>query len=108
MSNAEALLVPSSWAIAVATAGVCSMWLTVATMTQSICSAEIPALSIALRAAATLMTWTVSSGAGPATLPDPRALLDPLVTGVDRRDDLGVGDHARGAIAADPEDRGVL
>ena len=38
MSNAAAWLVPSSWAIAVATAGVWSMWLTVATITQSICS----------------------------------------------------------------------
>ena len=43
MSNAAALSVPSSWAIAVAMAGVCSMWDTVATTTQSTCAASMPA-----------------------------------------------------------------
>ena len=43
MSKAAALSVPSSWAIAVATAGVCSMCETVATTTQSICAASMPA-----------------------------------------------------------------
>ena len=38
MSNAAAWSVPSSWAIAVAMAGVWNMWLTVATITQSICA----------------------------------------------------------------------
>ena len=63
MSNAAAWLVPSSWAMAVATAGVWSMWLTVATITQSICSGATPALSSAPRAASTLIIWMVSSGA---------------------------------------------
>ena len=49
MSNAAAWSVPSSWAIAVATAGVCSRWLTVATTTQSICRASMPACSSACR-----------------------------------------------------------
>ena len=62
MSNAAACWVPSSWATAVATAGVCSRWLTVATMTQSTCSGAIPARSRAERAAATLIICTVSSG----------------------------------------------
>src|SRR6478672_4968110 len=62
MSNAAAWSVPISWAIAVATAGVCSMWLTVATTTQSICRASMPALSRALREASTAISCTVSSG----------------------------------------------
>ena len=37
--------VPSSWAMAVATAGVCSRCETVATMTQSIWAASMPARS---------------------------------------------------------------
>ena len=47
MSKAAAWSVPSSWAIAVAAEGVCSRWLTVATTTQSIWRASIPALSSA-------------------------------------------------------------
>ena len=43
MSKAAARWVPSSCAIAVATAGVCSMCETVATMTQSTCSGSRPA-----------------------------------------------------------------
>ena len=62
MSNAAAWSVPSSWAIAVAMAGVWNMWLTVATITQSICRASTPARSSASREAATDMSWTVSSG----------------------------------------------
>ena len=62
MSNAAAWSVPSSCAIAVATAGVCSMWLTVATTTQSIWRASMPARSSALREAATDIICTVSSG----------------------------------------------
>ena len=62
MSNAAALSVPSSWAIAVATAGVWSRWLTVATTTQSISLASTPARSSALRAAATDIICTDSSG----------------------------------------------
>ena len=42
--------------------------------------------------AATDIICTVSSGAGEAALLDAGALLDPLVAGVDRLDDLGVGD----------------
>src|SRR6476469_1941286 len=62
MSKAAAWSVPSSWAMAVATAGVCSMWLTVATTTQSIWRASMPALSRALREASTAISCTVSSG----------------------------------------------
>ena len=54
--------VPSSWAIAVATAGVWSRWLTVATTTQSIWPASRPARSIAIREASTDIIWTDSSG----------------------------------------------
>ena len=49
--------------MAVAMAGVCSMWLTVATTTASICRASMPACSSARRDAATLIICTVSSGA---------------------------------------------
>ena len=62
MSNAGALSVPSSWAMAVAIAGVCSMCETVATTTQSIWAASRPARSRAWRAAATDIICTVSSG----------------------------------------------
>ena len=62
MSNAGALSVPSSCAIAVAMAGVCSMCETVATMTQSIWAASMPARSRAWRDAATDIICTVSSG----------------------------------------------
>ena len=46
-------------------------------------------------------------GRGPAALLDAGTLLDPLVAGVDGLDDLGVGDHAGGAVGADAEDGGV-
>ena len=49
--------------MAVAIAGVCSRWVTVATMTQSICRASMPACSSAAREAATDIICTVSSGA---------------------------------------------
>ena len=62
MSNAAAWSVPSSCAIAVATAGVWNMWVTVATITQSIWRASMPARSSAWREAATAIDWTVSSG----------------------------------------------
>jgi len=62
MSKAAACSVPSSWAIVVAIAGVWARWLTVATMTQSIWRASTPASASASRAAATDITWTVSSG----------------------------------------------
>ena len=61
MSNAAAWSVPSSWAIAVAMAGVWSMWVTVATITQSIWRASTPARSSAVREAATDIICTVSS-----------------------------------------------
>ena len=63
--------------------------------------------SSALRAAATDIICTVSSAVGPAALLDAGALLDPLVAGVDRVDDLGVGHHPRGPVGAEAEDRGV-
>ena len=47
-------------------------------------------------------------GGGPAALLDAGALLDPLVAGVDRLDDLGVRDDPRRAVGADAQDRGVL
>ena len=56
---------------------------------------------------ATLISWTVSSGRAPAALLDAGALLDPLVAGVDRLDDLGVRDHAGRAVGAEAEDGGV-
>ena len=62
MSNAAAWSVPSSWAIAVAMAGVWSRWVTVATMTRSIWRASTPAWSRAAREAATDISCTVSSG----------------------------------------------
>jgi hypothetical protein len=48
--------------MAVAIAGVCIMWLTVATTTQSIWRASMPARSRATLEAATDIAWTVSSG----------------------------------------------
>ena len=53
---------PSSWAIAVAMAGVWSMWLTVATMTQSTWAASSPAAASASWDACTLIIWIDSSG----------------------------------------------
>ena len=61
MSNAAAS-VPSSCAIAVATAGVCRRWLTVATTTQSIWPGSRPARSMAIRDASTDIICTDSSG----------------------------------------------
>src|SRR5215207_1341411 len=46
-------------------------------------------------------------GAGPAPALDAGALADPLVGGVDALTDLGVGDDARRAVAADAEDARV-
>src|SRR6478672_11375809 len=46
-------------------------------------------------------------GGRPPPLLDAGALLDPLVTGVDRLDDVGVRDHTGRAVGADPEDGGV-
>ena len=45
--------------------------------------------------------------AGPAALDDAGALADPLVGGVDRVDDLGVGDDPAGPVSADAPDPGV-
>ena len=61
-SYAAACSVPSSCATAVASAGVCRKWLTVATTTQSTWRGSIPDRSRACRAAPTAITWTVSSG----------------------------------------------
>src|SRR5690349_7152280 len=46
-------------------------------------------------------------GPGEAPLLDAGALLDPLVAGVDGLDDLGVGDHPRRAVGADPQELGL-
>ena len=62
MSKAAAPSVPSSCATAVATAGVWSRWLTVATTTQSIWPASSPDRSIAIREASTDIICTDSSG----------------------------------------------
>ena len=62
MSNAAAGVQPSSSETSVATAGVCSRWDTVATITQSICAGSIPARDSALRDDATLIICTVSCG----------------------------------------------
>src|SRR5918997_1953959 len=43
-------------------------------------------------------------GAGPAPLDDPGPGPDPLVAGVDHRDDLGVVDHPARPVAADAQD----
>ena len=61
MSKATGRSSPSSWATAVATAGVCSRWETVATITPSTWAASMPARSIAMREAATDIICTVSS-----------------------------------------------
>jgi len=45
---------------------------------------------------------------GPPALDDAGAGADPLVARVDTFDDLGVGDHPAGTVAADAQDRGVL
>ena len=97
MSNAAAWSVPSSWAIAVAMAGVWSMWLTVATMTQSICRGVDAGALERLAGGGDRHQLHGLLGRGPAALLDAGALLDPLVAGVDRLDDLGVGDHPRRA-----------
>ena len=60
MSNAAACSVPSSWAIAVAMAGVCSMWLTVATITQSIWRGVDAGRLERLAGRPTDINWTVS------------------------------------------------
>ena len=101
MSKAAAWSVPSSWAIAVAMAGVCSMWVTVATMTQSICAGVDAGALERLARRRDRHHLHGLLGRGPAALLDARALLDPLVAGVDRVDDLGVGDHPRRAVGAD-------
>ena len=62
MSKAAAPFAPSSVAIVVATAGVWCRWVTVETITVSICAGSTPARSRALRAAETDIICTVSSG----------------------------------------------
>ena len=47
-------------------------------------------------------------GGGEAPGDDAGALADPLVGGVDQVDDLGVGHHPLGPVAADAPDAGVL
>ena len=99
--------VPSSWAIAVATAGVWNMWVTVATID----AVDLPGVD-----AGPLERRTRGGDRHhlhgllrrrEAALLDAGALLDPLVAGVDRVDDLGVRDHRDGPVGADAEDRGV-
>ena len=60
----------------------------------------MPACSSASREAATDIVWTVSSASAQRRVLDAGALLDPLVAGVDRLDDLGVGDHPARAGSA--------
>src|SRR4051794_23219509 len=112
--------------MAVAIAGVCKRWVTVATITQSICSGATPERPSALRAAPPAVLPRRAPGAPerlarrPAGHPlavllggreppllDARALLDPLVAGVDGVHDVGVRDDSRRPEAADPEDGGV-
>ena len=107
MSNAAAWSVPSSWAIAVAIAGVCSMWLTVATMTASIWRASMPACSSASRDAATDIICTVSSGeAQRRCLMPERCWIHSSLESI-ASIDLGVGDDPRRPVGADAEDRRV-
>ncbi len=61
MSKAAAPVAPSSVAIVVATAGVWCRWVTVETITVSICPGSMLAASMAFRAAATDIIWIVSS-----------------------------------------------
>ena len=75
-------------------------------MTPSTWRGSMPARSMA-----TLPTPPTSRhglvGPGEAACLDARALLDPLVGGVDGLDDLGVGHHPAGPVGADPEHAGV-
>ena len=108
MSNAAAWLVPSSWAMAVATAGVWSRWLTVATITQSICCRRRCRPCRAPRGPRRRSSSGRSRGASAQRRSMmPERCLDPLVARVDRLDDVGVGDDACGPVAADAEDGGV-
>ena len=88
-------------------AGVWSRWLTVATTTQSICAGLEPGVLEGLARGRDAHHLHGLVRSRPAALLDARPLLDPLVAGVDRVDHLGVGDHARGPVGADPEDAGV-
>ena len=98
MSKAAAWSVPSSWAIAVAMAGRLEQVADGRDDRRSRSArASMPARSSALRAAATDIICTVSSGVAQRRCLMPGALLDPLVAGVDRVDDLGVGDDPRRA-----------
>ena len=107
MSNAAAWSVPSSWAIAVAIAGVWSMWLTVATITASIWRASIAGALEGLAGRGDRHHLDGLLRRGEPALLDAGALLDPLVAGVDRLDDLGVRDDPDRAVGADAEDGGV-
>ena len=106
MSNAAAWSVPSSWAIAVAIAGVCSMWVTVATMTQSICRASMPDRSSAVRDAATDIICTVSSGVAQrrCLMPERCWIHSSLESIASTTSAFGI---PRRAVGADAEDRGV-
>ena len=101
MSNAGALSVPSSWAIAVAMAGVCSMCETVATIDAvDLRRLDAGALEgLAGRGDRHHLHGLV--GPGEAPLLDAGALLDPLVAGVDGLDELGVGDDPGRPVGAD-------
>ena len=68
---AAASVAPSRSATAAAADGVCSGWVTVASSTALTCSGRMPAWAIALPAAATLMSMTLSSGAAQRRLSMP-------------------------------------
>ena len=104
MSNAAAWSVPSSWAIAVATAG---------RLQQVGDGGDDDAVDLAGGDAGALERLPRGGdrhhlhgllGRGPAALLDAGALLDPLVAGVDRLDHLGVGDDPGRAVGAEAED----
>jgi hypothetical protein len=94
---AAASVAPSRSATAAAADGVCNGCVTVATSTALTCSGRMPAWAIALPAAATLMSMTLSSGAAQRRLSMPersrihsslesmRSQISALVTTLDGR-----------------------
>lgn len=99
-------MAPSRSARIAASEGVCSKWVTVETMTASRSAPSTPAAASASRHLLGEVGDRGPLGGVPAG-DDAGALLDPLVRGGDRLDDLGVGHDPLPADPADAEDPGV-